>query len=128
MGSALYSYVNTGELKTEGDSDLEGIGIKRLTANFEGAPIDRAIRGSDAQAIAMTHWLLEREGLFVGGSSGLNVAGAAMIARNLPHGSTVVTILCDGGGRYLSRIFNDAWMRENGFAKGQTLAAILDGG
>jgi cysteine synthase len=125
MGSALYNYVTNGELKPEGDSDLEGIGIKRLTANFEGAPVDRAIRATDAQAIAMAHWMLEHEGIFVGGSSGLNVVGAAMIAREIPAGSTVVTILCDGGGRYLSRIFDDAWLRENSFAKGQTLSAIL---
>jgi cysteine synthase A len=125
MGSALYNYVNNGELKPEGESDLEGIGIKRLTANFEGAPIDRAIRATDAQGIAMAHWLLEHEGIFVGGSSGLNVVGAATIARGLPAGSTVVTILCDGGARYLSRVFNDVWMRENNFAKGQTLTAIL---
>lgn len=125
MGSALYNYVNNGELKPEGESDLEGIGIKRLTANFEGAPIDRAIRATDAQAVAMAHWLLEHEGIFVGGSSGLNVVGAATIARGLPAGSSVVTILCDGGARYLSRIFNDVWMHENDFAKGQTLASIL---
>ena len=126
MGSALYSYVNSGQLKPEGDSDLEGVGIKRLTANFEGAPIDKAIRANDAQAIAMAHWLLEHEGISVGGSSGLNVVGAAVIARGLPAGSTVVTILCDGGARYLSRMFNDVWMRESNFAKGQTLTAILD--
>ncbi len=126
MGSALYNYVNYGELKPEGDSDLEGIGIKRLTANFEGAPVDRAIRATDAQATAMAHWLLEHEGIFVGGSSGLNVVGAATVARELPAGSTVVTILCDGGGRYLSRTFNDAWLRENNFAKGQRLAKILE--
>jgi len=125
MGSALYNYVNSGELKPEGDSDLEGIGIKRLTANFEGAPVDRAIRATDAQAIAMAHWLLEHEGIFVGGSSGLNVVGAATIAQELPEGSTVVTILCDGGGRYLSRMFDDDWMRQNNFAKGQPLDAIL---
>ncbi len=128
MGSALYNYVNCGELKPEGDSDLEGIGIKRLTANFEGAPVDRAIRATDAQATAMAHWLLEREGIFVGGSSGLNVVGAATVARELPAGSMVVTILCDGGGRYLSRTFNDAWLRENNFAKGQNLAKILESG
>jgi cysteine synthase len=125
MGSALYQYVNTGELKPEGDSDLEGIGIKRLTANFKGAPVDRAIRATDAQAIAMAHWLLEHEGIFAGGSSGLNVVGAATVARELPAGSTVVTILCDGGARYLSRVFNEAWMRDNNFKKAQTLAAIL---
>jgi cysteine synthase A len=125
MGSALYTYVNSGELVPEGDSDLEGIGIKRIVANFEGAPIDRAIRVTDAQAIEMAHWLLEHEGIFIGGSSGLNVAGAATIARELPEGSTIVTILCDGGNRYLSRIFNDAWMRENNFTRGRTLAEIL---
>lgn len=125
MGSALYQYVNTGELKPEGDSDLEGIGIKRLTANFKGAPVDRAIRATDAQAVAMAHWLLEHEGIFVGGSSGLNVVGAATIAQELPAGSTVVTILCDGGARYLSRVFNDVWTRDNNFKTAQTLAAIL---
>ena len=128
MGSALYNYVNNGELKPEGDSDLEGIGIKRLTANFADAPVDRAIRATDAQAIAMAHWLLEHEGIFVGGSTGLNVVGAARIARELPPGSTVVTILCDGGGRYLSRMFDDAWMRENKFERGLTLTAILGDG
>jgi cysteine synthase len=125
MGSALYNYVNIGELKPEGDSDLEGIGIKRLTANFAGAPVDRAIRGTDADAIAMAHWLLEREGIFVGGSSGLNVVGAARIARELPEGSTVVTILCDGGQRYLSRMFNDDWMQKNDFKKPETLDFLL---
>ncbi len=117
MGSALYNYVNNGKLEPEGDSDLEGIGIKRLTANFEGAPINRAIRATDAQAIEMAHWLLDHEGIFVGGSSGLNVFGAVQIAKELPEGSTVVTILCDGGQRYLSRIFNQAWLREQGFTK-----------
>jgi cysteine synthase A len=117
MGSSLYNYVNNGKLEPEGDSDLEGIGIKRLTANFEGAPIDRAIRATDAQAIEMAHWLLGHEGIFVGGSSGLNVFGAVQIAKELPEGSTVVTILCDGGQRYLSRIFNDAWLREQGFTQ-----------
>ena len=114
MGSALYNYVNRGELVPEGDSDLEGIGIKRLTRNFEGAPIDRAIRADDKTAVATVHWLLRNEGLFVGGSSGLNVAGAARIARELPEGSVVVTILCDGGDRYLSRLFNQRWLAENG--------------
>jgi cysteine synthase len=121
MGSALYNYVRKGALEPEGDSDLEGIGIKRLTANFSGSPIDRAIRVTDAEAIAMVHWLLDHEGIFVGGSSGLNVLGAARIARELPEDATVVTILCDGGQRYLSRIFNDAWMKENGFEKPSSL-------
>jgi cysteine synthase A len=115
MGSSLFNYVNSGELVAEGESDLEGIGIKRLTKNFEGAPIDRAIRAHDRDAVAMVHWLLRNEGLFVGGSSGLNVLGAARVARDLPEDSIVVTILCDGGGRYLSRLFDETWLRENGF-------------
>jgi len=114
MGSSLYNYVSSGELRPEGDSDLEGIGIKRLTKNFAGAPIDRAIRVDDKTAVAMVHWLLRNEGLFVGGSSGLNVSGAARIARELPEGAVVVTILCDGGDRYLSKLFNEKWLRENG--------------
>jgi cysteine synthase A len=124
MGSALYNYVAKGALEPEGDSDLEGIGIKRLTANFAGAPVDRAIRVTDAEAIGMVHWLLEHEALFVGGSSGLNVLGAARIAKELPEGATVVTVLCDGGQRYLSRIFNSAWMEKNGFAKPSSLEFI----
>ncbi len=114
MGSSLYNYLHRGELSPEGESDLEGIGIKRLTANFAGAPIDKAIRAEDNDAIAMVHWLLRNEGLFVGGSSGLNVLGAARTARELPEGATVVTILCDGGDRYRSRLFNESWLRENG--------------
>ena len=114
MGSSLYNYVTRGELLPEGDSDLEGIGIKRITRNFSGAPIDRAIRADDKAAVAMVHWLLHNEGLFVGGSSGLNVLGAARIARELPEGCVVVTILCDGGERYQSKLFSEAWLRENG--------------
>ena len=114
MGSSLYNYVTRGELLPEGDSDLEGIGIKRITQNFNVAPIDRAIRADDTAAIAMVHWLLHNEGLFVGGSSGLNVTGAAMIAQELPEGSSVVTILCDGGERYLSKLFSESWLRQNG--------------
>ena len=113
MGSSLYSYITTGKLQFESESDLEGIGIKRITANFSGAPIDRAMQIADRDAIAMTRWLLQHEGLFVGGSSGLNVLGALRVARDLPKGSTIVTILCDGGGRYLSRLFNEVWLREH---------------
>ena len=113
MGSSLYSFVACGKLDFEGESDLEGIGIKRITANFSGAPIDRAMRVEDGDAIAMTRWLLHNEGIFVGGSSGLNVTAAVRVAKELPAGSTVVTILCDGGGRYLSRLFNERWLREH---------------
>jgi len=112
-GSALFAYVRTGELSTEGDSAVEGIGIKRIVANFAGAPVDEAVRVDDRTMAEMAHWLLREEGLFVGGSAALNVAAAARYARGLPAGSTVVTVLCDGGERYRSRLYDDAWLREN---------------
>lgn len=113
MGSALYAHVTNGTLDVEGESTVEGIGIKRVTRNFAGAPIDRAMRVVDRDAIEMAHWLLRNEGLFLGGSAALNVVGAARLARTLPEGSRVVTILCDGGQRYQSRLFNQAWLQEN---------------
>ena len=112
-GSALFSYVKTGELAVEGDSNAEGIGIKRLVANFAGAPVDDAIRVDDRTMTEMAHWLVREEGLFVGGSAALNVAGAARYARTLPEGSTVVTILCDGGDRYRSRLYDATWLAEH---------------
>jgi cysteine synthase A len=113
-GSALYNYVKRGELVAEGDSDAEGIGIKRLVANFKDAPVDDALRVSDRDMIEMAHWLIREEGVFVGGSAALNVVGAARYAATLPPGSRVVTILCDGGDRYRSRMYRDAWLAENG--------------
>ena len=112
-GSALFSYVTTGQLASEGESTTEGIGIKRLTANFKDAPVDDALRVDDRTMVEMAHWLLREEGLFVGMSAALNVAGAARYARTLPAGSRVVTILCDGGDRYRSRIYDPAWLAEN---------------
>lgn len=112
-GSALYSYVKTGELTSEGESNAEGIGIKRITANFADAPVDDAVRIDDRTMVEMAHWLLREEGLFVGGSAALNVAGAARYAATLPAGSRVVTILCDGGERYRSRLYNRAWLEAN---------------
>ena len=112
-GSSLYFYVKTGELKAEGDSNAEGIGIKRLVANFKDAPVDDAVRVDDRTMVEMAHWLVREEGIFVGGSAALNVAGAARYARTLPAGSRVVTILCDGGDRYRSRIYDAAWLAEN---------------
>lgn len=113
MGSALYSYVKHGTLDVEGDSVSEGIGIKRVTDNFKHALADDAMRVDDRAMIEMVHFLLEEEGLLVGGSAGLNVAAAARAAKRLPEGSTVVTILCDGGSRYMSRLFNASWLAEN---------------
>jgi cysteine synthase A len=112
-GSALYNYVKRGELVAEGDSNAEGIGIKRLVANFKDAPVDDAVRVDDLTMVEMAHWLVREEGIFVGGSAALNVAGAARFARTLPAGSRVVTILCDGGDRYRSRIYDAAWLAEN---------------
>lgn len=112
-GSALYHFVKSGELKAEGDSNAEGIGIRRLTANFKDAPVDDAVRVDDRTMVETAHWLLREEGLFVGGSAALNVAGAARYARTLPAGSRVVTILCDGGDRYRSRLYDASWLAEN---------------
>jgi cysteine synthase len=114
MGSALFSFVKTGELCASGDSNAEGIGIKRITENFKDAPVDDALQVDDPTMIEMAYWLLREEGLYLGGSAALNVAGAARYARTLPEGSTVVTILCDGGERYRSRLWNKAWLEENG--------------
>jgi cysteine synthase A len=112
-GSALYSYIKAGTLETEGDSNAEGIGIKRITANFKDAPVDDAVRIDDRTMVAMAHWLLREEGLFLGGSAGLNVAAAARVAATLPAGGRVVTILCDGGDRYRSRLYDHRWLEEN---------------
>jgi cysteine synthase len=124
-GSALYSYVKTGELTTEGDSNAEGIGIKRIVANFKDAPVDDALRVDDAAMVAMAHWLLREEGLFVGGSAALNVVAAARYAAKLPAGSRVATILADGGDRYRSRIYDATWLAENGMVpKGTDLSFL----
>jgi cysteine synthase A len=124
-GSALYSYVKTGVLAAEGDSNAEGIGIKRITANFLDAPVDDAVRVDDRTLTEMAHWLLREEGIFVGGSAALNVAAAARYARTLPAGSRVATILCDGGDRYRSRLYDAAWLAENDVAPKATDLSFL---
>ena len=113
-GAALYSYYTTGELKAEGTSITEGIGQGRITANLEGAPVDSAERVGDAEALEILYDLVEQEGLVLGGSSGINVAGAVHLARDLGRGHTVVTVLCDGGQRYQSKLFNPGFLREKG--------------
>ena len=115
MGSAIFSFVKAGELASEGDSEVEGIGIKRITDNFKDSPIDDAVRVEDRAWIAMAHWLLENEGLYLGGSAALNVVAASRYARTLPAGSVVCTILCDGGERYRSKLYDGAWLAEQGF-------------
>jgi cysteine synthase A len=112
LGAALYSYYTTGKLKAEGSSITEGIGQGRITKNLEGAPIDVAYQIPDAEAVPIIFDLLEHEGLCLGGSSGINVAGAVRLARELGPGHTIVTILADYGTRYQSRLFNPAFLRE----------------
>jgi cysteine synthase A len=116
-GSALYHYVKDGELKTDGGSSItEGIGTGRVTANLEGALIDDAVRIADAETLHFVYRLLREEGLLLGSTAGINVAAAVRIARQLGPGHTIVTILCDGGAKYQSRLFNQDWIREKGFA------------
>jgi len=112
MGAALYSYYTTGVLKSEGSSITEGIGQGRITKNLEGAPIDVAYQIPDAEAVSIVFDLLEHEGLCLGGSSGINVAGAVRLAKELGPGHTIVTILADYGTRYQSKLFNPAFLRE----------------
>ncbi len=114
MGSGLYSYIKTGEVKLEGNSITEGIGNGRITANMEGAPADDAIQVGDREAIRVVYQLLEKDGLFMGGSVGINVAAAVVLAQKLGAGHTIVTILCDGGSRYQSKLFNREWLKEKG--------------
>jgi len=114
MGAALYSYYTTGTLKAEGASITEGIGQGRITANLEGAPVDRAYQIADEEALPIVFDLLQHEGLCLGGSSGINVAGAIRLARDLGPGHVIVTILCDFGTRYQSKLFNPAFLREKG--------------
>jgi cysteine synthase A len=111
FGAALYSYYTTGVLKAEGSSITEGIGQGRITANLENAPIDTAYQIPDAEALAVVFDLLEHEGLCLGGSSGINVAGAIRLARDLGRGHTIVTMLCDYGTRYQSKMFNPEFLR-----------------
>ena len=110
-GAALYNYFAHGELKAEGSSVAEGIGQSRITANLDGAPVDTQFRISDEAGLEQVYALLEREGLCVGLSSGINVAGAMALAREMGPGKTIVTLLCDSGMRYLSSLFNSAWLR-----------------
>ena len=116
-GSALYSWKKTGKLAAEGSSITEGIGTTRITANFEGTPVDDAVRVSDKDAVAMVYRLLREEGLFVGGSTGINVCAAVETARVLGPGNTIVTLLCDRGSLYMQRLFNPAWLAEKGLGE-----------
>lgn len=111
-GAAMYSYFTSGELTAEGSSITEGIGQGRVTANIAGALVDRAYRIPDEESVQIVFDLLREEGLCVGGSSGVNVAGAIRLARDLGPGHTIVTLLCDSGTRYQSKLFNPVFLRE----------------
>lgn len=113
-GAALYSYYTDGELKSEGSSISEGIGQGRITANLEGLKVDRAYRISDEEMLLAIYDLVEHEGLVMGGSTGVNVAGAIRLAKDLGPGHTIVTVLCDYGQRYQSKIYNPAFLKERG--------------
>ena len=114
MGSAIYNYYANGELKAEGSSITEGIGQGRITANLEGVAVDKAYQIPDAEVLEIVYRLLSEEGLCLGGSSGVNVAGAVRMARDLGPGHTVVTVLCDYGTRYQSKMFNPSFLRGKG--------------
>lgn len=116
-GSGLYSFVKTGSIQAEGSSITEGIGSTRVTANLEGTPIDDAVRIDDQTCVTMVYRLLREEGLFVGGSTGINVA-AVQLARELGPGHTIVTLLCDRGNLYFARLFNGAWLAQKGLVAG----------
>lgn len=114
MGSGLYSYAKTGEIKTEGTSITEGIGNSRVTDNMQGAPIDDALQIDDKEALRVIYQLLRKDGLFMGGSVGINVGAAVALAKQMGPGHTIVTVLCDGGSRYQSRIFDREWLSQKG--------------
>jgi cysteine synthase A len=114
MGAALYNYYANGELKSEGSSITEGIGQGRITKNLEGAPLDMPYQIPDAEALQVVYDLIEQEGLVLGGSSGINVAGAVRMAKDLGPGHTIVTVLCDSGTRYQSKMFNPTFLAEKG--------------
>lgn len=113
-GAALFSYYKTGELKSEGTSITEGIGQSRITANLQGIEVDDAWRIDDSDALRVLFDLTKNEGMCLGGSSGINVMGAIELAKKLGPGSTVVTVLCDYGNRYLSKLYNAAFLKEKG--------------
>ena len=111
LGAALYSFYTTGELHSSGSSITEGIGQNRITANLEGAPVDFAYQIPDEEALPIVFDLVVQEGLLLGGSTGINIAGALHLARELGPGHTIVTLLCDSGARYASKLFNPAFLR-----------------
>jgi cysteine synthase A len=117
FGSGLYNYYKNGEMKSEGNSITEGIGQGRITKNLEDCPVDMSFRIDDNQALRIIFDLLKDEGLFLGGSSGINIAGAIKLAKELGPGKTIVTILCDSGQRYQSKIWNPTFLESKNLIK-----------
>ena len=114
-GSSLYEFVRTGTLKSTGSGSItEGIGIGRVTANLKDAPIDDAVHIEDSDSVRFVYRLLNEEGLFLGSTSGINVAAAVRVALEMGRGHTIVTVLCDGGAKYQSRLFNREWLEQKG--------------
>ncbi|MGC3982622.1 MAG: cysteine synthase A [Steroidobacteraceae bacterium] len=129
QGSSLYHWFNNGELKATGSNSItEGIGIGRVTANLEGSPLDGALHIKDEDTVNMVYRLLREEGLFLGSTSGVNVAAAVQVAKLLGPGHTIVTILCDSGHKYQSRLFNRQWLAEKHLdaAAGPVSSSLLD--
>jgi len=118
MGSGLYSYVKRGEINPEGGSITEGIGNSRITMNMQGAPADDAVQIDDPTCVKTVYDLLHQEGLFMGGSVGINVAAAYQLAKQMGPGQTIVTVLCDSGTRYQSRLYNKQWLAEKSLLSG----------
>jgi cysteine synthase A len=116
-GSSLFAYFRRGTLAATGSGSItEGIGIGRITSNLEGAPIDDAALIEDSETVRCVYRLLYEEGLFLGSTSGINVAAALRVARELGPGHVIVTVLCDGGAKYQSRLFNHDWLEQKGLA------------
>ncbi|MBL8267337.1 MAG: cysteine synthase A [Steroidobacter sp.] len=125
QGSSLYHWIRNGELKATGPGSItEGIGIGRVTANLDGSPIDDALHITDIDCVKTVYQLLRDEGLFLGSTSGVNVAAAVQIAKQLGPGHTIVTILCDNGAKYQSRLFNKKWLAEKGFLDAAGFASV----
>jgi cysteine synthase len=127
MGANMYNYYAHGELRSEGSSITEGIGQSRITANLEGAFVDRQFQIPDREAIPIMFNLLKNEGLCVGTSSGINVAGAIRLAREMGPGHTIVTLLCDSGLRYMSRLFDPEFLRSKGLDVPEWIDAVHSG-
>jgi len=126
MGAAIYNFYANGELKSEGSSITEGIGQGRITANLEGAPVDFPYQISDAEALPYVFDLIQEEGLCMGSSSGINIAGAVRLAKDLGPGHTIVTVLCDYGSRYQSKLFNPDFLRSKNLPVPEWMEAKVD--